>query len=409
MNSRTLPRPGKFPRLVGMTLLGAVSAVALQAQAADDNSAPTLLDALQSGKASVSLRYRLENVDQENFDEDANASTLKTRLSWDSGNYRGFTAGIEMDNVTATGDEDYNSTVNGNGTYPVVADPVGTEVNQAYLKYAAGDYSATVGRQRINLGDQRFVGGVGWRQNEQTYDGYRFQYGAAESLRIDYSYVYNVNRIFGEDSAKGDLRGDIQLFNASYPVTKGHEFALYLLDLDLANAVDASSRTLGLTYTGDFGPLKARLGYARQGESGDSSLNYSAPYYLAEVSGALGPVNAKLGHEVLGSDNGVGFTTPLATLHKFQGFADQFLATPGDGVEDSYLGASAKVFGGNLGVTYHKFAAAESAANWGDEWDLSYGRPINDTLAALVKYAVYSADEHGVDTNKLWLQLTAKF
>ena len=399
----------KLPNTVCATLLGAASAVALQAQAADDNSAPTLIDALQNGKAGVTLRYRLENVDQDNLDDDANASTLKSRLSWDSGTYRGFTAGIEMDNVTAIGDDDYNSTVNDNAAYPVVADPVGTEVNQAYLKYSAGDYTATAGRQRINIGDQRFVGGVGWRQNEQTYHGYRFQYGGAESLRLDYSYVYNVNRIFGEDSDKGDLRGDIQLFNASYPLAKGHELALFLLDLDLVKAVDASSRTLGLTYSGDFGPVKARLSYAQQGESGDSTLSYSAPYYLAEVSGALGPVNAKLGYEVLGSDNGVGLATPLATLHKFQGFADQFLATPADGVEDSYLGASAKVLGGDLGVTYHKFAAAEGSANWGDEWDLSYGRPLTENLSALLKYAAYSADERGVDTDKIWLQLTAKF
>ncbi len=399
----------KLPNIVCAALLGAASAIALQAQAADDNSQPTLADALQNGKLGVSLRYRLENVDQANLDDNAKASTLMSRLTWNSGAYRGFSAGIEMDDVTAVGDDDYNSTINGNTAYPVVADPVGTEVNQAYLKYSAGDFTATGGRQRINLDDQRFVGGVGWRQNEQTYDGYRFQYGNAGSLRLDYSYVYNVNRILGEDSDKGDLRGDIQLVNASYPLVEGHEVALILLDLDLEKAVNSSSRTLGLAYTGNFGPLKARLSYARQDESGDSTLDYSAPYYLAEVSGTLGPVDARLGYEVLGSDNGVGFATPLATLHKFQGFADQFLATPAEGVEDGYLGATAKVAGGQLGVTYHRFVAAEGSADWGDEWDLNFGRPITENLSAVVKYASYSADEHGVDTDKLWLQLTAKF
>ncbi|WP_295801313.1 alginate export family protein [uncultured Microbulbifer sp.] len=401
--------PRKLPQLICATLIGAASASALQAQAADDSSSPTLIDALQNGKAGVTLRYRLENVDQANLADDANGSTLKSRLTWDSGSYRGFSAGLEMDDVSAIGNDAYNSTVNGNTRYPVVADPEGTEVNRAFLKYSAGDYTATAGRQRINLGDQRFVGGVGWRQNEQTYDGYRFQYGDSESLSVDYSYVYNVNRIFGEDSARGDLRGDIQLFNLRYPLARGHEVSLFLLDLDLANAVDASSRTLGLDYQGDFGPLQAHLRYAQQSDSGDSTLNYSAPYYQLEVAGALGPVNARLGHEVLGSDNGVGFATPLATLHKFQGFADQFLATPGAGVQDSYLGASAGLGGGQLGVTYHQFSAAEGSADWGSEWDLSYGRKLTDNLTGLLKFASYSADQHSVDTDKVWLQLTASF
>lgn len=400
MNTRRLPSS------VCAILLGATGAMAIQA---DDRTAPTLTGALQNGELGVSLRYRLENVDQAGFDERANASTLKSRFTWSSEACRGFTVGAEMDDVTAIGKDAYNSTSNGNIAYPVVADPEGTEVNRAYLQFGRGDFTAVAGRQRINLADQRFVGGVGWRQNEQTYDGYRFQYGDAESLRLDYSYVYKINRIFGEESDRGDWRGDIQLFHASYPLAKGHQLALFLLDLDLEKAVNSSSLTLGLAYTGNFGSLKARLSYAHQGEAGDSTLDYSAPYYLAEMSGALGPLDTRLGYEVLGSDNGAGFATPLATLHKFQGFADQFLATPAEGVEDGYLGASVELAGGQLAATYHRFAAAEGSADWGDEWDLSYGHPITDKLSALVKYASYHADDHGVDTDKLWLQLTASF
>ena len=37
---------------------------------------------------------------------------------------------------------------------------------------------------------------------------------------------------------------------------------------------------------------------------------------------------------MLGSDNGVGFSTPLNNGHRYQGWADKFLATPGDGIED---------------------------------------------------------------------------
>ena len=43
------------------------------------------------------------------------------------------------------------------------------------------------------------------------------------------------------------------------------------------------------------------------------------------------------GYEVLGADDGAALTsfqTPLATLHKFQGWADKFLTTPPNGIRE---------------------------------------------------------------------------
>ena len=47
----------------------------------------------------------------------------------------------------------------------MVADPDGTEINQALLRYDHTKGNAVVGRQRINLDNQRFIGSVAWRQN----------------------------------------------------------------------------------------------------------------------------------------------------------------------------------------------------------------------------------------------------
>ena len=126
------------------------------------------------GKASLSFRYRYENVDQDGIDKSANASTLKTRLNFTSASYNNVTFFTEMDNVTVIGSERYRTPSNGKTEYPIVADPDGTDVNQAYLKYKADGFDTAVGRQRILLAGQRFVGGVGWRQNEQTYDALSF-------------------------------------------------------------------------------------------------------------------------------------------------------------------------------------------------------------------------------------------
>ena len=42
------------------------------------------------------------------------------------------------------------------------------------------------------------------------------------------------------------------------------------------------------------------------------------------------------GIEYLEGNGTIGFSTPLATLHKFQGFADVFLTTPASGITDAY-------------------------------------------------------------------------
>ena len=47
--------------------------------------ASELAKAVADGALDLSLRYRLEHVDQDGFDEKATASTAKARLSWTSG------------------------------------------------------------------------------------------------------------------------------------------------------------------------------------------------------------------------------------------------------------------------------------------------------------------------------------
>ena len=183
----------------------------------------------------MALRYRV-TVSQDGIEEDALASLLKTRLSFKSGDYQGLKLYVEVDDVTAIGEENYNSTGNGNSEYPVVADPLGTEVNQAKLEYSSGEFTFTGGRQRILHDNQRFVGGVAWRQNEQTYDGYRLQFGKTAPFKFDYSFVYNVNRIFGENSPNSDLDGQLHLVNASYKVAEGHKVSGFAYLYDFENA-----------------------------------------------------------------------------------------------------------------------------------------------------------------------------
>ena len=154
-------------------LLLVVASMPMHCLQAEESVGQGISRMVTEGTVNLDLRYRYEHVDQDNIGKHANASTLRSRLSLASADYQGFSVLSEFDNVSYIGDDDFNSTENGKTQYPVVADPKGTQVNQLWLKYNYQKLSGIFGRQRINYGRQRFIGGVAWRQNEQTYDGVR--------------------------------------------------------------------------------------------------------------------------------------------------------------------------------------------------------------------------------------------
>ena len=401
-------------------------AVGIAAGAQAEGLTEELSKAVTDGSVKLDLRYRFENVDQDGKDKEANASTLRSRVTVQTAAVRGFTAGAEFDNVSEIGNDDYNSTANGNTARPVVADPKGTDINQAWIKYDWGTTDTTYGRQRILHGSQRFVGGVGWRQNEQTYDGFRALYKGGNGLTLDYAYVYNINRIFGPDDSgaqPADHRGSSHFARADWKVADNHTVTgfIYALDIDensdyaAGKTVGNSSDTYGLEYSGKLGPVAAKAAYAKQSDAGDSPLDYDADYYMLEGGMGFGGINVKVGYEVLGSDNDVGFKTPYATLHKFQGWADKFLITPKDGIEDLYLGVTGKLGPVKLGAFYHDFSAESSRrtddyeSDYGTEWDLVATWPINKQLTTQLKYANFSSDADNLsDTEKLWVTLQLK-
>ncbi|WP_299773568.1 alginate export family protein [uncultured Pseudoteredinibacter sp.] len=360
---------------------------------------------ISASTVGLSFRLRHELVDQDGLSEDAKANTVRTRVSWQSGTSSNISAKIEFDDVRSIGDDNYNSTSNGNTQYPVIADPEGSEINQAFIQYKDKLFSAILGRQGIKLDDQRFVGTVGWRQNEQTYDALRLKY-LGDSKQFDYSYIDNVNRIFGPDGDKANLKAQSHLFNAKFTLTENQQLALfnYYLDFDLSAAL--SNNSYGLRYAGKHKSLSITASYAQQTDASSNPTSYSADYWMLEASGKTGIVKWKIGQETLGSDNGKkAFTTPLATLHKFQGFADKFLGTPNNGVEDRCMGFGSKLSDIAINVSYHQLTSEYGNDSLGDEWNASAAYTFNKHFNGLLKYADYNSDSHATDTRKLWLQL----
>ena len=117
-------------------------------------------------------------------------------------------------------------------------------------------------------------------------------------------------------------------------------------------------------------------------------------------------------YEVLDGDaspNGKAFITPLATLHKFQGWNDKFLSTPASGIRDVYTGFSGKILGTKSTLIYHRFSAADGSANYGTEVDVSISKKISSHWSVLLKYSLYREDGLAADTTKVWAMITANF
>jgi hypothetical protein len=375
----------------------------------------SLQQAINQGEVDIKFRYRYEHVDQATLANQAHASTLKSRFSYSSGSFYDFSLGLEVDNVVAIGTDNYHDFSNGMTAYPVVADPEGTDINQAWVGYSGlKDTLVSYGRQRINLDNQRFVGAVGWRQNEQTYDALTVVNTAVADTRISYSYLSNINPIFGPDDGlkPADLDSKSHILNIHYQGLPIGKLTAYSYWLDVKDAPPASSHTSGLRLTGKAKAAKVTYNYsaeyARQSDYGSNTTDFDADYYVVELGLVGNGLSAKLGLEVLEGDSsrpGQSFRTPLATLHKFNGWADQFLNTPAAGLEDRYIHLGVKVADIALKAVYHQFDAQNGGADYGSEWNFSAAQKVCEHTEVLLKYANFDADDFGVDVEKVWLQL----
>lgn len=393
--------------------LALASAAVTPLPAADSPAPPDSIgEAFSKGKISLNVRARYEGVDQVGL-RDAEAYTLRTRLGFTTAPLHGFKAMVEAENIASPAPDRYSQAgLNPGGAgRAVVADPESTEINQAWLGFTTGQTVVTAGRQRLVLDNVRFVGDVGWRQNAQTFDGITIADKSVEKLSLTYGYLSRINRVFSDDHPQGNWDSDSHLFNASYagfPIGTLTGYA-YLLDFD--NAAVNSSSTVGASLTGTPAlnenlKLSYRLEYTAQSDYGSNPQNYSTDYYTGEIGLVAKPGSAAVGYEVLGTDNNVGFKTPLATLHAFNGWADVFLATPNAGLRDTYLKVGANLPAGiSFLAFYHRFET-DTGIDLGEEWDLQLSRKFGKYFTGLVKYADFQRDSVTVpEVRKVWVQV----
>jgi len=402
--------------IIKMSLATAVmmSVGTLNAQAANEG-----ISIFDNVKVKGEFRPRYEMVDEDNTKANANALTnrLMLGLNADLFGTDWLSTYVETTDVRAA-NNNYNSTDNG-APNSVVADPEQTRVTQAYLDLKFNKTKLRAGRQIMNLDNLRFIGAVAWRQMPQTFDAYTLTNNSLKDLNLFASYVYQRNSIFAGNKNNGLKDTDNVFLNAKYKAMDSLTITGY------AYLIGSLHDTYGVSLTGKVPVSKGlklnyRAEYAIQTDASmetasngkpDADASYMNLNLGINMSGILAGIN----YEVLSGAEGAGetaFTTPLATLHKFNGWADKFLGTPATGLVDTNLmvGYKGKGFGVAKAI-YHDFSSDVGSTDYGTELDLLYKRAVPGVkgLSGLVKYANYSADAHSVDTQKFWAMLDYKF
>ena len=379
--------------------------------------APALAAEAQQGAGRMILDVRLRYESFEPEGPSAEALTSRVRLGWQTPKLAGLSGLVEVEGVAALVD-DYADGVDPKPGHAVIPDPETFELNRLQLAWEPTDRSElTVGRQRIILGNARFVGNSGWRQNEQTFDAVKAVVRPADGATVTYAYIGRVNRTTGRDHPQGVWKGDVHLVQGDMKLAFGQATAYaYLLDFSTVPAQSSATYGLRLAGTQKFNADLSgawELEYARQTDWADAPAEFDLDYILA--SGTLKSAKSSLGlvYESLDGNGRQGFHTPLASLHGFQGWSDVIGATPVNGVRDIYLRGHTTIDAGvpiRLAGELHDFADADGDDKLGSELDLAVSAPLRKSLGVELGVARFETDTALYpDATRAWLTLEYKY
>lgn len=441
-----MPNPlSKFTSHFTPIVLLGVSTISLPAQAdltKDIEDALNFYHYGNNGAVKMDLNYRWENVDQDagakipgskppQTVETANANTARLRLGLLSPTFYDFQAYAEYEGLYAL-QEDYDkggTTLSRNRNHSIIADPDRSELNQFWLSYKGiADTLIKVGRQRIKFDDDRFIGNVGWRQMEMTYDSVLITHNNQTlfGLTANVGYLDHVQNIFGETE-----NINAPILNLNYKVGEWGNLIGYGYWLDYRERENKakSSQTYGLRFDGKspqfFDTVNAiyTAEWSNQSDYGDNPNQYQADRinlmagataFNLTLSGAIEQLNGfgKGANWASNKYSAKAFQTPLGTNHAFQGWADLFLITPADGIRDVFATASYKMMNDSLIMTgmYHDFMDDSGSVQLGKEWDFSVLKKFGKHYSLLAKYANFNTDNPAyTDTQKIWLQANVYF
>ena len=368
------------------------------------------------------LRIRYEMAEQATLPKTSHAITAMARSALELEIAPKTNVLAEIEAVAVLLDQ-YDTPNAPSGARPIIPDERGIDLNRLQLQnQSINDWTVTLGRQTIMLDDERFIGAVSFRQNQQTYDAVTATALLPLNTTLDLGYIWSVNRFLGTRHAAGRLDSDSLIANVSTQTPIGRlsvfHYNLNLKPNDLNNPfVPQDLTTTGVQFKSRFDTedtsVRFDLAYAEQNAE-RAALSGRTDYKLASLAYRHGKSKLRLHYEILSAgNNGLSFQTPLATNHKFHGKADKFVQTPVDGLRDTQilftqkLGDIEWLRGVKLSLAYHLFEADRGGADYGDEFDIGVTAKINGVRLGL-EFAAYQANDFGADTNKLWFTLAKR-
>jgi hypothetical protein len=410
--------PPWAPVLLAFLLIaGAGAAEESRGDAADEGTAAANVgQALRDGSLSIGLRYRFEFVDSASFEKDAEASTLRGVLSYETGSFRGLFAGVTFETVTAIGNDAlYNNLgagdlSNGVTDRPVVADPEIIEVDQLFLGYqGAHGLELRAGRFGYTLDNQRFIGTAGWRQNRRSFEAATVAVGAPKTLRASYAYL---GRVYYNNGANPELDGHLVHLAREFGPGTAAAYA-YLLDWAGGDRSALSSATYGARFQGSTPARSLELlylaEYARQVDYGDNPEDFGLDYVHLGFGIGRGAWTLQAGWELKDGDGTSAVQTPLGTNHGKNGFADRLVVTPPEGSQDRYIRVRMDRSRWSWLIAYHDFRAARGGDGLGTEVDFQARYSPIESLPLYLKIARYEADTLLTDVTKVMVWTSWSF
>ena len=353
----------------------------------------------------VNLRYRFEQSSQRTTLQPASANILSTRLGYKTRDIEGFAALFELEDLRVM-NASYNGTDAARAHQRFAAAAEGSETDRAYISYAGMfDTAFIYGRQRLVADNTGSARNAGWQQNEQIFDAFKVENTSFTDTKITLAYVDKVHGIFGDNSDGGDVHMQSPLINIEYKGSSMLDVSGYGYFLSFDNDTAASRQTSGVRVKGEY-PLSGvellyAAEYARQSDYKDGMADINAVYRHLVAGFRFAAVTAEFGYETLSGDGEYAFQTPLATGQAFNGWADQFLVTPLNGLKDVYVSADTSFAGLRWKAVYHDFSAERGSVDYGNELNLLIVKDFSKRFSLGLKYANYFADDFSLDTEKL--------
>jgi hypothetical protein len=359
----------------------------------------------------------------------ANAGvTLRSELGWESGSWGGVTAHVAYDDLYARAQR-YET--GGGMTGPQAGTRLGLPqlpraAGVANLAWRNGGTQVVVGRQRLALAGERYVGVVGWRPGEQTYDGVRLSRQLSSNAQFSYAFVAGINVPERADRGQPALRqrGNFHLFDGTLDAGRLGRLTgfAYRLSFDerrpapgvaTAPAVDPGA-TWGVEWKqelklGPRRPLPLALSYATASRDDAARGPYAARYLQLDAGLFVPGTRLKVGRGTLERDPArAGLdprSTPLAQWYAADGWAGRFGMGGVPSLEDTWALLSTRVAGTTVEVGRHDYRGAADGRGDGEEWNTTLSRRLARWIQVQARYA----DRRGGpgDDRQYWFQFAA--